>query len=137
MKQHSSRLLLRWSAAIVTLLTFVGVYLVLSDIYIPMKQPIQVCLEHDGNIYGYAPETTDIRKVDRLTVHCDNGAVMAFTVAGREYAHGMNVLELLPQDSAKAHRTMENAPRLNAYVYQGRTRLIDLMIAKWMRRQKP
>ena len=130
-----SRLLLRWSAAMVTLLTFVGVYLVLSDIYIPVKQPMQVCLEHDGNIYGYAPETADLRKGDTLTAHCDNGAVMAFTVAGRENAHGMSVLDLLPQDSVDAHGVLESAPRLNAYVSQGRTRLADLMLAKWMRRR--
>lgn len=135
MNQHMSRLLLRWSAAMVTLLTFVGVYLVLSDIYIPVKQPMQVCLEHDGNIYGYATETTSMQNGDTLTVHCDNGAVMAFTVAGRENAHGMSVLELLPQDSVDARGVLESAPRLNAYVYQGRTRLADLMLAKWMRRR--
>lgn len=125
------RLLLKYGTTIVIVLTFIGVGVMLSKISIRNKVPIQIVLEQDGKIYGY---------VDRPELMPDSAIVSAYTEDNVKLEFlpvsqsRSQMVELHPKDSVYVFNYLATRHITTAYLYDGETRLIELVFRKWSKR---
>lgn len=128
---NAMRLLLRYGTTLVIALTFVGVGVMLSKISIRNKVPVQIVLEQDGKIYGHTGRPELLRDSSAICVYTEDHARMEFRPV---FLSDSAMVELRPKDSLAVHRYMETHRIITAYLYDGETRLIELVFRKWSKR---
>lgn len=130
-ESNAMRLLLRYGTTIVIALTFVGVGVMLSKISIRNKVPMQIVLEQDGRIYGHADRPELIKDSSVISVYTEDHSKLEFWPVGHSVSA---MVELRPKDSLAVCRYMEPRRIITAYMYDGETRLIELVFRKWSKR---
>lgn len=130
-ESNAMRLLLRYGTTIVIALTFVGVGVMLSKISIRNKVPLQIVMEQDGKIYGHADRPGLMRGSSTICVYTEDHAKLEFWP---ENHADSAMVELRPKDSLAVYGYMEPRRIVTAYMYDGETRLIELVFRKWSKR---
>ena len=130
-ESNAMRLLLRYGTTLVIALPFVGVSVMLSRISIRNKVPVQIVMEQDGKIYGHTDHPELMCGSPTVRVYTEDHAQLEFWPA-RQSASAM--VELRPKNSLAVYRYLESRRIVTAYVYDGETRLIDLVFRKWSKR---
>lgn len=133
MREESNvmRLLLKYGTTLVIALTFVGVGVMLSQISIRNKVPMQIVLEQDGKIYGYVNQSKLMQGSTMICAYTEDNVKLAFTSAGTSRSQ---MVLLHPKDSTRVYRYLSARPVITAYLYDGETRLIELVFRKWSKR---
>ncbi len=130
-ESNAMRLLLRYGTTIVITLTFVGVGVMLSKISIRNKVPIQIVLEQNGKIYGHTDRPRFMRDSSTICVYPEDHTKLEFLPVNLSNS---TMMELHPKDSLAVCRYMESRRIITAYMYDGETRLIELLFRKWNKR---
>lgn len=130
-ESNAMRLLLRYGTTIVIALTFVGVGVMLSKISIRNKVPMQIVMEQNGKIYGHTDRPELMQDSSTICVYPEDHTKLEFWPVSLSNS---TMMELRPKDSLAVCRYMKSRRIITAYMYDGETRLIELVFRKWNKR---
>jgi hypothetical protein len=130
-ESNAMRLLLRYGTTIVIALTFVGVGVMLSKISIRNKVPMQIVLEQDGKIYGHVDRPRLMRDSVMISAYSEDNVKLEFMPVSQTRSQ---MVELHPKDSVGVYNYLATRHIITAYLYDGETRLIELVFRKWSKR---
>lgn len=130
-ESNAMRLLLRYGTTIVIALTFIGVGVMLSRISIRNKVPMQIVLEQDGKIYGHVDRPGLMRDSVMISAYTEDNVKLEFLPVSQPRSQ---MVELHPKDSVDVYNYLGTRHIITAYLYDGETRLIELVFRKWSKR---
>ena len=133
MREESNvmRVLLRYGTTVVIALTFIGVSVMLSKISIRNKIPIQIVLEQDGRIYAHLDQPELMQDSTIICAYTEDNVKLEFSPVSLSH---LQMVQLHPKDSTGVYSYLAKRPIITAYMYDGETRLIELVFRKWSKR---
>lgn len=129
-KDENMKFVLRYGSIFVVIFTFVGITTMLSKISIKNKIPMEIVLEHSGEIYGYINKTLFTQTKPIINAYTDDNVVLNLKICSINEDSIFKIIKLKPTNNKPTLIYLKNNPRCTVYLCDGEKKLIDLVFNK-------
>lgn len=121
------RYLLRYGMSVILLLLFALMGYVLNAIEIDNKVTVDVIMEHDGNLYCYAPSGVALGR--HVVVQTDEGEKLSFSFERLQDGENYDVYALRLDSAMRLPN--ESDRKISGTIKIGKIKLVHLVFRRW------